>query len=195
MGRPAVKREHDDEARLLEACRRGDRDAFQELFVAYKDTVFSIAYHFSNDEAMARDVAQQVFLKLYTGIGKFREEASFSTWLYRVVANACEDERRKRRRFVAFSDVFDWAVPSPRVSMEEKVLRREVSDCVREAIATLSPKLRMPIVLRYLEGLSYEEIAEALDCSIGTISSRLNRGHRILARRLGYLRGTIGLDE
>ena len=167
------------EAQIIEACKAGDRDAFHSLFERYKDRVYSIAYHFSNDEAMARDVTQQVFLKLFTVIAQFRRDAEFATWLYRIVANACTDEQRKRRRFVPFDPQMEASHMTTRSAPEEAVHRR------------LSPKLRLPILLKYVEGLSYEEIAAALNCSIGTVSSRLNRGHKQLAARLEHLRGDL----
>jgi RNA polymerase sigma-70 factor (ECF subfamily) len=183
------------EAGIIEGCRRGDREAFHALFETYKDRVYSIAYHYSGDEAMAHDVTQQVFLKLFTSINQFRRDAEFSTWLYRIVANACIDEQRKRRRFVPFSPEIEVTKMSARASQEERLHRRQVAESVRGAIAELSPKLRLPILLKYVEGLSYEEIAEALGCSIGTVSSRLNRGHKALANKLAHLRGEVLAEE
>ncbi len=183
--------ERQSEADIIEACRQGDRAAFHLLYEAHKDRVFSIAYNFSGNDAMARDVTQQVFLKLFTSIDQYRQDAQFTTWLYRIVANACVDEQRKRRRFVPFSPDVEVKDMSPRGSQEDRFYRRELADSVRDAISELSPKLRMPILLKYVEGLSYEEIAEALGCSIGTISSRLNRGHKELARKLSHLRDEV----
>src|SRR5262249_33114804 len=102
MKRGAVMTERASEGRLIEACQRGDREAFRELFEAHKDRVWSIALHFTGDESAARDVTQQVFLKLFTNITQFRRESSFATWLYRMVVNACLDERRGRRRWISF---------------------------------------------------------------------------------------------
>jgi RNA polymerase sigma-70 factor, ECF subfamily len=183
------------EADIIEACKQGDRAAFHLLFETYKDKVYSIALHYSNEEAMARDVTQQVFLKLFTCIDQFRKDSEFATWLYRIVANACIDEHRKRKRFVPFSPEIEVEKMSGKGSQEESYHRREVADSVRGAIAELSPKLRLPILLKYIEGLSYDEIAETLGCSIGTVSSRLNRGHKMLARKLGHLRGEIAAGE
>jgi RNA polymerase sigma-70 factor (ECF subfamily) len=140
-------------------------------------------------------VTQQVFLKLFTSIGQFREDSQFTTWLYRIVANACADEHRKRRRFVPFSPEIEVRDMSGRGSQEEAYHRREVASSVRGAIGELTPKLRLPILLKYVEGLSYDEIAEALGISIGTVSSRLNRGHKMLARKLGHLRGEFVAGE
>jgi RNA polymerase sigma-70 factor (ECF subfamily) len=195
MEQIAVMDKLEREADIIEACKQGDRAAFHLLFETYKDKVYSIALHYSNEEAMARDVTQQVFLKLFTSIDQFREDAEFSTWLYRIVANACIDEHRKRKRFVPFSPEIEVKNMSGKGSQEESYRRKEMADSVRGAIAELSPKLRLPILLKYIEDLSYTEIAETLGCSIGTVSSRLNRGHKMLARKLSHLRGEIVAGE
>lgn len=91
---------------VIKACQAGDRDAFRVLFETYKDKVYSIAlYFFNGEDASAKDITQQVFLKLITGVSQFRYDAEFSTWLYRLVVNACMDEQRKRRRLVFFGDI------------------------------------------------------------------------------------------
>lgn len=189
--RPVMMKEREDEEAILEACRRGDRDAFRRLFERHRDTVYTIALHFSGDEAAARDIAQQVFVKLFTTIGTFRGDSSFSTWLYRVVANTCADERKRGRRFVPLAEESGVMEMPAQGSQEDGYLRREIAESVRGAVAALSPKLRLAIVLRYVDGLSYDEIADALGCSAGTVASRLNRGHKELARRLGHLRGVL----
>ena len=194
--------EQASERRLIEACQRGDREAFRELFEAHKDRVWTVALRFTGDESAARDVTQQVFLKLFTSIAGFRHESNFKTWLYRLVANECMDEFRKRRRLVPF-DFFRPASGDERDEdcgaietkdwrqeplQEERLARLEVSEAVLAALAQLKPKLRMAIVLKYFEDLSYEQMAEALGCSTGTVASRLNRGHKALAQKLAHLR-------
>lgn len=195
-----------NEGRLIEACQRGDREAFRQLFELHRDRVWSVALHFIGDEAAARDITQQVFLKLFTAIGQYRGEAGFSTWLYRMVANACLDEQRRRRRFLSF-DLFKGGDehnseknvmnerqarqfdPAPKaLAQEDQQANLEVSAAVKSAVKELKPKLRIAILLKYFEGLSYEEIAQVLGCSTGTVASRLNRGHKELARRLAHLR-------
>jgi RNA polymerase sigma-70 factor (ECF subfamily) len=173
---------------LLEACRRGDREAFRLLFEATKDRVYSLAVHFIGDETAASDISQEVFLKLVSRLEQFRGEARFDTWLFRLVANACMDEHRRRRRLVPLL-VEKSTLPRERGGPQEaSLVRREDREAVRLAVSRLSPKLRLPILLRYLEDLSYGEIAAALGCTKGTVASRLNRGHRELARTLGSLR-------
>lgn len=196
MGQRAVMDETKIDERVIDACRDGDREAFSLLFETYKDRVFSIAlYSFDGNEAAASDVAQQVFLKLMTTIGQFRGDSAFTTWLYRMVVNACIDERRRRRRFLPFGELGPMNRITDRKPQEKQYARLELAESVKLAISELKPKFRMPILLKYVEGLSYEEIADVLGCSKGTVASRLNRGHKALARRLGHLRGEIVSGE
>lgn len=184
------------DAQTIEACRDGDREAFRLLFETCKDRVFSIAvYSFHGDETAAGDVTQQVFLKLMTTIGQFRGDSEFTTWLYRLVVNACIDEQRRRRRFLPLGESVPMGRPEDRRPQEKHYARIEIAGAVKEAISDLKPKFRLPILLKYIEGLSYDEIAEVLGCSKGTVASRLNRGHKALARRLAHLRGQVVLGE
>jgi len=174
---------------LLEACRRGDREAFRALYEAHKDRVYSIAFYFFDADAdAAGEVTQQVFLKLMREIVRFRGDAAFSTWLYRIVVNACVDRSRGRRRDAGAEDpvVLD-RIPT-RASHEESFAQKELAASVQQAIATLPAKLRAAILLRYFDDLSYSDMARALNCSIGTVASRLSRGHRLLAKTLAPIR-------
>jgi RNA polymerase sigma-70 factor (ECF subfamily) len=176
------------DGRVIEACQQGDRAAFQLLFETYKDRVFSIAvYSSGGDRAVADDITQQIFLKLFTAIRQFRGESEFTTWLYRLVVNACLDERRRRRRLLPWGDTVAMSNPSEKKPQEKQYARLEVAEAVRAAIGELKPKFRLPILLKYIEGLSYEEIAAVMGCSKGTVASRLNRGHSQLAKRLSHL--------
>jgi RNA polymerase sigma-70 factor (ECF subfamily) len=179
------------DGRVIEACQQGDRAAFQLLFETYKDKVFSIAVYSSGDRAVAEDVTQQIFLKLFTAIRQFRGDSEFTTWLYRLVVNACLDERRRRKRWLPFAETGLETVtmnnPGDRKPQEKQFARLEVAEAVRAAIGELKPKFRLPILLKYIEGLSYEEIASVMGCSKGTVASRLNRGHSQLAKRLSHL--------
>ena len=174
---------------VIEACRQGDRQAFQLLFETYKDRVFSIAlYSAGGDRAVADDVTQQIFLKLFTAIQQFRGDSEFTTWLYRLVVNACVDERRRRKRWLPWGDTVATRISTEKRPQERQFDRLEVNEAVRAAIAELKPKFRLPILLKYIEGLSYEEIAVVMNCSKGTVASRLNRGHSQLAKRLAHLK-------
>ncbi len=171
---------------LIDACRRGEREAFRELFEVYRDRVYSIALRFSGEPAVAMDIAQDTFLKLFSSIRDFRGDASFDTWIYRLVVNSCLDHKRRTRRLIPLADEFLGTLRAAADSLGE-MLREELQNRVRSAVDGLAPDLRIAIVLRYTEGLSYDQIAEAMGCSPGTVASRLNRAHKTLERRLAHL--------
>ena len=176
------------ERELIESCQRGDREAFRALFELHKDKVYSIALRYTGNESAAMDIAQDTFVKLFSSIRDFRGEAArFESWLYRLVVNSCLDQKRRARRLLPFVNQLLEVLRCSGETALTKLLRQELSEQVRSAVARLSPKQRIVIVLRYTESLSYEEIAEALGCSRGTVASRLNRAHAVLERRLARL--------
>jgi RNA polymerase sigma-70 factor (ECF subfamily) len=176
------------ESEIIEACQRGEREAFRALFEAHKDRVYSIALRFSGDQAVAMDIAQDTFLKLFSSIRDFRGDSSFETWVYRLVVNSCLDHKRRNRRLMPLEDEFLGTLRASADSLAE-VLRAELQTRVRAAVDHLAPDLRIAIVLRYTEGLSYDEMAQVLGCSSGTVASRLNRAHKTLERWLAHLAG------
>jgi RNA polymerase sigma-70 factor (ECF subfamily) len=173
---------------IIESCRAGDRDAFRVLYDIYKDRVYSVSlYFFHGDEAAACDVTQQVFLKLITTIGQFRGDSLFSTWLYRLVVNACRDTARRRKPMALAAErarLEDFAIPG---SQEDELVREQTARSVRAAVSALPPQFRIAVLLRYFDDLSYEQMAQVLDCSMGTVASRLSRGHKMLAEHLKNL--------
>jgi RNA polymerase sigma-70 factor, ECF subfamily len=174
---------------LIAECRSGNREAMHSLFVEHQRRVYSIALNFfGGNMDRAEDVTQQVFLKIFTKMN-FRGDAEFTTWLYRLTVNACIDETRRSRRLFGFAAWFGEREPVSKTSLDEKIRSREIAAEVKTVIGSLKPKFRLPLVLKYVEGLSYQEIADVLECSIGTVSSRLNRGHKMLAAKLEHLRG------
>jgi len=174
---------------IIDACRRGDREAFRALYEAYNDKVYSIAlYFFHGDPAAAGDATQQVFLKLITNIKSFRGDSEFPTWLHRLVVNTCLDGSRKSKSREQSAEPADLARFAGSDSPDQDVARKQVADRIQAALSSLPPKLRMPILLRYFEELSYAEMAEALQCSAGTVASRLSQGHKLLAHKLEKLR-------
>lgn len=180
-------------AEIIEACRSGDREGFRALYDLYKDRVYSIAlYFFHGEHAVAGDVTQQVFLKLMTGIGQFRGDAAFSTWLYRLVVNACLDVTRRRQADAAVAAHAPQSPAPATSSQEEDYARAQLATSVRDAVSTLPPKFRIAVLLRYFDDLSYEQMAEALGCSMGTVASRLSRGHKMLAERLKHVTSPRG---
>ena len=160
-----------------------------ELFERHKDRIYTIALRYSGDPAAAQDIAQETFLKLFAGLGTFRGESAFDSWLYRLVVNACLDHRRKSKRLAPFVESVLDLLHAPGVSALDSVMRDEMSGHLKAAVDSLPPEQRMVVVLRYTEGLSYDQIAEAMGCSAGTIASRLSRVHKTLERRLHRLAG------
>jgi RNA polymerase sigma-70 factor (ECF subfamily) len=174
---------------LIEGCQRGESDAFRALFERHKDKVYSIALRYSGDPAVAQDIAQETFLKLFTGIRTFRGDSSFSSWLYRLVANSCFDQKRKTRRLMPLLDEALAMLRSPDLSAIDEILRAERRGHLQAVVAGLSGEQRMLLVLRYTQALSYDEIAEVLGVSTGAVASRLTRIHRMLEQRLLRLSG------
>jgi RNA polymerase sigma-70 factor (ECF subfamily) len=177
-------------AEIIEGCRHGDRAAFHALYQAYKDKVYSISlYFFHGDEVAASDATQQVFLKLMTSIARFRGGSEFSTWLYRMVVTTCLDNAKAARRREQPAEAAVLSSVAAPQSTEEDLARAQVAGTVQAALSSLPPKLRLPVLLRYFEDMSYAEMAESLNCSMGTVASRLHKGHKLLADKLAKLRG------
>ncbi len=175
---------------LVAECRNGNREAFETLFLANQRRVFSVALNFfGGKHEIAEDVTQQVFLKIFKKITEFRGQSEFTTWIYRMTVNTCIDEQRRTRKFFSLENFFGEF--RTKRTQAEKFERKEISSEVQKAIGELKEKFRLPILLKYSEGLSYEEIAEILDCSTGTVASRLNRGHKMLAQKLVHLKKEV----
>lgn len=172
------------ERELVAACQRGDREAFHALFEIHKDRVYSVALRYSGDPAAAMDIAQDTFLKLFSAIHGFRGDARLDTFIFRLVVNSCFDRKRKERRLLPLVDEWAAALRATGRTPSEELLRNEMQSTVRAAVEKLTPELRMVVVLRYTEGLAYDQIAEVVGCSAGTVASRLNRAHKVLERRL-----------
>lgn len=169
----------DPDAQLMLAFQAGDEAAFEALYQRHHRSVFNLAYRLLGDSHTAEDVAQEVFVKLYTSPRAYRPSAKFSTWLYRVAYNTCIDEIRKRRSRP--SELPDSEIgQSPESTMESDELAR----AVREAIASLPEKQRAAVVLQRYEGLSYQEIADVLKTSVSAVESLLFRAKESLKAKL-----------
>jgi RNA polymerase sigma-70 factor (ECF subfamily) len=174
---------------LIRRCQDGDHEAQRELYERYKRKVYSLAIYMTGDAEMAHDMSQEIFLKVFRDLHAFRFQSSFSSWLYRLATNTCLNALRNRgvRREVSIEDVTGTPQEfDKRRSPEEQQRSQEIQETVREAILSLKPPLRAVVVLRYVEALSYSEIAEVVSCTEGTVASRLSRAHRLLERKLKW---------
>ena len=197
-GKEPAGGERPDEAQVAALVRRardGDAGAFDALVRMFAASMFNLAYRMTNSREDADDLTQEVFVKLYRTIGQFRGESRFSTWLYALAANTCRSGLRRLRRIAGAETVrLDANEEEGRPRHSEAVdpgdgpvkglERREILNAVEAAVAELPEEFRIVVVLRDLQGLSYEEMAEALDCSMGTIKSRLARGRIRVRDRL-----------
>lgn len=184
------KQPDSDERELVDAARREDRGAFKALYERYRDRVYNLAFYWLGEAVWAEDVLQIVFLKIYRGLPGFRHEASLSTWIYRIALNECQNQlRRQGARYVPLDAILgsDEEFDTGELPDAEH-LERERRQILRDAVMDLSPKLRGVVVLKYVEGLSYDEIAQVLECAPGTVASRLNRALAELETRLHPLR-------
>jgi RNA polymerase sigma-70 factor (ECF subfamily) len=178
---------------LIEACQRGEAEAFRGLFERHKDKIFSVALRYSGDAAVAQEIPQETFLKIFTGLKSFRGNSDFGSWLYRVVVNSCLDEKRKSRRLMPLLDEALAILPARDLSAFDEVARTELRGHLHSVVAGLPDEQRILLVLRYTQNLSYDEIAGILGTSHGTIASRLSRIHKTLERRLSrFARGKDG---
>lgn len=179
----------ENEKILLDRCCTGDAAAFEALISSYQKKVYNIAYRMLGNIDDASEIAQEVFIKIFRSIRQFKGEAAFSTWVYKIAVNMCLDELRKRKK--SRSVYIDEAVrledgevekqiPGEMPSPEEMTEKNELRGIVENAIKLLDEKHRCVVVLRDIQGMSYEEIAQILNCPLGTIKSRINRARAAL---------------
>lgn len=163
----------------------GDESAFAVLFERHRKQVLNTAYHFLGDGDAAQDVAQEVFVKVYTFGKSYRPDAAFTTWLYRITANACLDEVRKRKRSTtaANEELLDCII-DPGASPEDHARSNELAREVRTAIASLPENQRLAVILQRYEDLSYQQIAEILKTSVPAVESLLFRAKHSLRAKL-----------
>lgn len=185
--------ENKDEKRLVNKAKNGNIAAFEELITAHEVKIYNIAYRMFHNEEDAKDLSQEIFIKVFENIGKFKGNSSFSTWLYRIATNTCIDELRRRKGKETYS--IDAEVETDEGNMkreysdlkpnpEEMAINKEVSIQIQNAMDHLSEEHKTAIILRDLQGLEYNEISEILECSLGTVKSRISRARRQLIELL-----------
>lgn len=167
----------EDDYSIIRQIIDGDKSAFQVLVKRHKEKVRNIIYMTMNNSAMVDDIAQDVFITIYKNLKHFRFESLFTTWLYRITVNKCKDYIRRmnvRKIFSPLDDGFDVS------EHQTPVENNDISKIVMDAISKLPVKLKMPLILKDIEGFSYQEISETLNCEMGTVKSRIFRGREKL---------------
>ncbi|MCS7041466.1 MAG: sigma-70 family RNA polymerase sigma factor [Bryobacteraceae bacterium] len=182
-----------DEERLLEGLREGDDAAYEALLERFQTPVYQLVCRLLDDPNEAGDVVQDVFLKVFRGVGSFRGQSSLKTWIYRIAVNEAHNRRRwfsrHRKPEVVLGGEEEGSDRLDRLSDHGRTpydwtLNNEMRSAIEEALEGINPVFRSAVVLRDLEELSYEEIADILDVSIGTVKSRILRGREALRRAL-----------
>jgi RNA polymerase sigma-70 factor (ECF subfamily) len=167
----------DDDYSIIRQFIDGDKSSFQILVKRHKEKVRNIIYITMNNSALVDDIAQDVFITVYKNLKYFRFESQFTTWLYRITVNRCKDYLRKMNVRRIFSPIEDGTEIS---EYSTPVEDNDISRIVMDAISKLPVKLRMPLILKDIEGFSYQEISESLNCEMGTVKSRIFRGREKL---------------
>jgi len=179
---------------LINAFKAGEKSAFDELVLNHKDKVFNLCYWFVGDYQDANDLAQDVFFKAFKALKNFRFESTFSTWIYRITVNTCKNrlnslQYRLKKKFIHFNNTAAKSNPGVEIvdessSPEIELVRKEKSRLIQTAINSLSVEKKVVVVLRDIEGLSYEEISSATGFNLGTVKSKLARARRDLREKL-----------
>ena len=173
-----------NERELVERCRSGDERAFQELVDRYKDLVFALVARTVQDRTRAEDLAQDVFLRVHRGLPYFRGEARLSTWIYRIVANVCAQDQGRTSPISIEDDQVRAQVATSTATRDRQFRDLELRDQLEKAIARLPPNYRLLIDAHYLEGVQYEDLAEAMRIPLGTVKTQLHRAKQQLRRLL-----------
>ncbi|WP_010252495.1 RNA polymerase sigma factor [Acetivibrio cellulolyticus] len=181
------------ERNLVEKSKSGDVEAFEQLIESCQKKVFNIAYRMIGNYDDANELAQEVFIKAFRSIKKFKGDSLFSTWIYKVTANVCLDEirRRKKKMVVSLDEEIEYSdgevkrqiadnAPTPDIAAETN----EVKNAVNKSIQELPEDYKSIIILRDIQGFSYEEISKIFNCPEGTVKSRINRARQALKKIL-----------
>jgi RNA polymerase sigma-70 factor (ECF subfamily) len=172
-----------DEAALILKAQNGERNAFSELVRIHTQGVFRVVYHMCGDALIAEDAAQETFIRAWQNLSSYRPQTSLRNWLYRIAFNAGMDMLRKEKRILP-NDIEEMQLEDERPGPETIVSHQERTAMVQRAVLSLPDASRAVLVLREYEGMSYHEIAEALDIPLGTVMSRLNYARKLLKETL-----------
>ncbi|MEO6589335.1 MAG: sigma-70 family RNA polymerase sigma factor [Pyrinomonadaceae bacterium] len=180
---------------LIEATKQGDETAFAEIISRYRNPLTNFLYRMLNDYEEAVDLAQETFVRVYFAIERYHTDYAFSTYIYRIASNLAISEirRRKRRKLLSLTGFFsydgedvDFHPPDKKPLADADLIESEEKRVIARAIATLPEKYRAPIVLRDIEGKTYDEIAEILELGLGTTKSRISRARGLLKEKLKH---------
>jgi RNA polymerase sigma-70 factor, ECF subfamily len=180
-------REEFDDIELISRFKKGERSAFDQLVLKYQDRIYTLCRYILGKPQDAEDAAQDTFVKAFQNLKRFTPTSSFYTWLYRIAVNTCLDHKRKASLrsifFTAHAEEYLVTIPSDNPSPETMYEGKQSMDALMAALSNLSKKLRVVIVLKDIDGLSYEEIAGILNLSVGTVKSRIFRARESLKKR------------
>lgn len=178
--------------KTIRRCKRGEEAAFAEILARYRGPIYNLCYRMSRNPEDARDLAQEVFIKVFRLLDRFDEEYAFSSWLFRIASNHCIDHlRRNRMRFLSLDGVagpdgeeFELQLPDEGPGPDTVLERREAVSKLEEVIADLPPHYKTITLLRHQQQLSYEEIAEVLQLPLGTVKARIHRARAQIQQML-----------
>ena len=177
-----------DERDMIERASRGDAAAFNHLMAQHERRMYAVALRMCGNREDAQDCLQEAMLRVYRAIGGFKGQSSFSTWVYRITMNTCLDELRckKNRQNTSLDNLLDlgWSPADESNAPEKQAMRSELRRNLNRAIQELPEEMRSAVVLRDIQGFSYDEIARMLEINVGTIKSRISRGREKLREKL-----------
>lgn len=182
------------ENQLARLALKGDMRAFEELVDLYRDKLFHMAYRMLNNRQESEDVVQDTFLRVYKNLDRFDDSLKFSTWIYRIATNLCIDRLRKRRptySLDAESSEYEGLdgysmIPSDNRTPESELILSDTQRIIHEAIASLPPKYKSVMILRYIHDMSLQEVGDILGMPVTTIKTRVHRGREFLRKKLEY---------
>ena len=193
---PPMPEEKLSDHQLIEATRGGDELAFSQIIDRYRNPITNYLYRFLNDYEEAVDLAQETFIRVYFALDRYHTQFAFSTYIYRIATNLAISEirRRKRRKLMSLTGLFqgeddrevEFQPPDKRKLADAELVDDERSKMIAKAIAALPEKYRVPVILRDIDGRSYDEIAEIMELGLGTTKSRISRGRALLKEKLQF---------
>ncbi|TYO96578.1 sigma-70 family RNA polymerase sigma factor [Desulfallas thermosapovorans] len=176
---------------LVDKSKKGHTEAFEQLVKMYQNKVYALCYQLTNSQSDAQDLAQEAFVKAYRSLSGFRNEADFGTWIHRITVNLWINTKRRRRPELSLDATIttdngevSFDVPSDDESPEDIIERKEFSSLVQRTMNGLSEEHRTVLILREMHGYNYDEIAQIMNCSLGTVKSRINRARQNLKKMI-----------